>query len=226
MDLIFMLTRDDATAPNALELVQTVRPLGLKAIGFKDVGADADTLRRLTAAIRDMGASPYMEIVATTRAEELEGVALACDLGVDVLMGGVHVEAALAVLAGSRVAYLPFAGRPFGHPTSLGGTAAEVESHGQDFVARGCAGTDLLAYRATEDDPLALVAAARRGLGDKGRLVVAGSVNTPARVAAVRAAGADAFTIGTAVLEGSYAPGAGGLAAQLRAAIQDCGRGR
>ncbi len=60
-----MLTRNDATVENALDVVEIARPLGLKHIGFKDVGADSGLLRRLTAAIREAGASPWMEIVAT-----------------------------------------------------------------------------------------------------------------------------------------------------------------
>ena len=64
----------------------------------------------------------------------------------------------------------------------------------------------------------------RRGLLDQGTVVVAGSVNSPERIAAVRAAGADAFTIGTAAIEGAYAPGAGALAAQLKAVLADCSR--
>jgi putative N-acetylmannosamine-6-phosphate epimerase len=90
------------------------------------------------------------------------------------------------------------------------------------MAARGCAGTDLLGYRATEAEPLELIAAARRGLGPDKRLVVAGSVNTSQRIRAIRAAGADAFTIGTAVLDGAYAPGAGPVAAQLLSVIGDC----
>ena len=219
-----MLTRHDATAPNALELVETVRPLGLEAIGFKDIGADAQTLRRLTSAIREARATPYMEIVATNRADELAAVALARELGVAALMGGVHVEEALAILAGSGIAYLPFAGRPRGHPTELDGQADEVEAQCGGWVARGCAGVDLLAYRAKEAAPLDLVAAARAGLGKAGRLVVAGSIDSARRVADIRAAGADAFTIGTAALDGSYAPGAGDLCAQLRTAMADCAR--
>ena len=34
-----MLTRNDATVENALDFVEIARPLGLKHIGFKDVGA-------------------------------------------------------------------------------------------------------------------------------------------------------------------------------------------
>jgi hypothetical protein len=223
MDFVFMLTRNDATVENALDLVEIARPLGLKHIGFKDVGADAPTLRRLTVAIREAGASPWMEIVATTREAELRGVKLGRDLGVAMLMGGVHVEEALKILEGSATRYLPFAGAPSGHPTRLGGSALEVEAQCRAFAAKGCAGVDILAYRATEAEPLDLVAACRRGFLDQGAVVVAGSVHSPERVAAVRAAGADAFTIGTAAIDASYAPGAGPLAAQLKAVLADCG---
>jgi hypothetical protein len=226
MDFVFMLTRNDATVENALDLVEAARPLGLKHIGFKDVGADSGLLRRLTAAIREAGASPWMEIVATTREAELQGVELGRDLGVAMLMGGVHVEEALKILDGSATRYLPFAGSPSGHPTRLGGTALEVETQCRAFARQGCAGVDILAYRATEAEPLDLIAACRRGFVNSGTVVVAGSINSPERVAAVRAAGADAFTIGAAAIDGSYAPGAGPLAAQLQAVLADCRRDR
>jgi hypothetical protein len=224
MDFVFMLTRDDATVENALDLVEIVRPLALRHIGFKDVGAEPGFLARLTAAIRRAGAAVWMEIVSTGREDELRSIALGRDLGVDWLMGGSHVDEGLAALAGSATRYLPFAGRPNGHPTRLGGSAAHVEAQCATFVARGCAGADLLAYRATEAAPLDLVAASRRGLSDRGALVVAGSINSAERIAAVRAAGADAFTIGTAAIDSSYAPGGGPLEAQLKAVLADCRR--
>ena len=222
MDFVFMLTRDDATVANALDLVAIARPLGLKHVGFKDVGAEASQLRRLTAAIREAGASAWMEVVSTTRDDELRSIALGRELGVDWLMGGVHAEEALRILAGSATRYLPFAGEPRGHPTLLGGSAAEVEAHCRAFARQGCAGVDILAYRATEAEPLDLVAACRRGFADAGTVVVAGSINSAERIAAIRAAGADAFTIGTAAIDASYAPGAGPLEAQLSAVLADC----
>ena len=54
-------------------------------------------------------------------------------------------------------------------------------------------GVDILTYPATGDEPLD------------------------------HAAGADAFTIGTAAIDASCAPGAGPLAAQLKAVLADCG---
>ena len=222
MDFVFMLTRNDATVENALDLVKVARPLALKHIGFKDVGVEPRLLRRLTAAIREAGAAVWMEVVSTTREDELQSIALARDLDVDWLMGGVHVEEGLSALAGSATRYLPFAGKPTGRPTRLGGSASDIEAHCRRFAAMGCAGVDILAYRATEAEPLDLVAACRRGLGEKGVVVVAGSVNSAERIGAIRAAGADAFTIGTAAIDCAYAPGAGPLAAQLKAVLEDC----
>jgi hypothetical protein len=225
MDFIFMLTRDDATVANALEIVQAIRPLGLKHIGFKDIGAEPQTLRRVAAAIREGGASVWMEIVSTSRADELRSIAFGRDLGVDYLMGGVGAEDGVRLLEGSATRYLPFAGNPVGHPTKLGGAADAVEAHCRAFAALGCSGVDILAYRATDAEPLDLVAACRRGFGGRGKVVVAGSINCAERITAIRDAGADAFTIGTAVIEGSYAAGAGSIEAQLRAVLKDCAPG-
>jgi hypothetical protein len=222
VDFIFMLTRNDATVENCLDIVGTALDLGLTHIGFKDVGVETGILHRLADAIRAGGATSYLEIVSTTRESELASVRAALALGVDRLLGGVHVDEALAILAGSSARYLPFAGRPFGHPTQLAGDSALVEAQCRAYRAMGCAGVDLLAYRATEAEPLDLVRAARRGLGDEGILVAAGSVSSRARIQALRAAGVDAFTIGTAAIEGTYAPARGGLRGQLEAALEDC----
>ena len=140
MDFVFMLTRNDATVENALDLVEVARPLAVRHIGFKDVGAEPWLLKRLTAAIREAGASVWMEVVSTTREDELRSIALARDLGVDWLMGGVLADEGLRILKASAVRYLPFAGKPLGHPTRLGGTAAEVEGHCRAFAQKGCAG--------------------------------------------------------------------------------------
>jgi putative N-acetylmannosamine-6-phosphate epimerase len=79
-----------------------------------------------------------------------------------------------------------------------------------------------LAYRATEAAPLDLVRAARRALGD-GTLIVAGSVDQPATIAALADAGADAFTIGSAVFNGAFSPRKGALLSQLRDVLAACG---
>lgn len=216
-----MLTRADQTVPDALTVLDDIAPVGLTHIGFKDVGVAPDVLAELTRRIRARGATSYMEVVSTSPEACLRSAAVARDIGVDRLLGGTQVEEVLEILAGSAVQYLPFPGRPFDHPTRLGGAPADVAADCARFAARGCAGVDLLAYRATEADPLALVRAARRAT--PGTLLVAGGIGRPGQIRALAAEGVDAFTVGSAAFDGSFAPTLGSLRSQLEAVLDACG---
>ena len=215
-----MLTRSDQTVTDCLEVLEDILPIGLTHIGFKDVGVEPDVLAELARRIKAAGATSYMEVVSTSREACLRSARVARDIAIDRLLGGTQVEDVLAILAGSAVRYLPFPGRPFEHPTQLAGSPAQVEDDCRRFQAMGCAGVDLLAYRATEADPLELVRAARRGTD--GTLLVAGSVHTPQQIRELAAAGADAFTIGSALFDGSFAPRLGSLRSQLAAVLDAC----
>jgi hypothetical protein len=221
MDFIFMLTRGDQTVEDCLDVLDQVLPLGLTHVGFKDVGVEFQTLVRLTERIRASGAISYMEVVSETPEACLRSAEIGRQLGIDRLLGGTDVARITEVLDGAPTRYYPFSGFPSGHPTRLGGQPADIEAHCRTFMHQGCSGSDLLAFRATESDPLALVRAARRGLGD-GELIVAGSITSRQRIADVAAAGADAFTIGTAVFDGSYNPRKGSILSQLATVIADC----
>ncbi len=211
-----MLTQHDRTVEHCLAVLAQLEPLGLRHIGFKDVGASVETLMELNAGIKAMGAVSYLEVVAESPAAALNSARMGARLGVDRLLGGTLVAETLEILAGTGIEYYPFPGIPVGHPTQLGGDAELVQAHTMEFMDMGCAGVDLLAYRATEADPIDLVRAARRGCGGGGRLICAGGVDSPARITALAEAGADAFTIGSAAFDGSFAPGVGDLVAQLR----------
>jgi hypothetical protein len=214
MDFIFMFTRDDQTVQDCLEVLDAIRDVGLTHLGFKDVGVDARVLGRLAERIKRAGGTSYLEVVSTTTEACLRSARTAVEIGVDRLLGGTEVEPILDIVAGRGVAYYPFPGRPEGHPTRLGGSPEDVAGDCQRFARLGCAGVDLLAYRATEAAPLDLVRAAREAT--PGSLIVAGSVNTPARIRDLKDAGADAFTIGSAAFDGSFSPRKGLLASQLR----------
>jgi len=221
VDFIFMLTRQDRTITDCLAVLDQILPLKLRHIGFKDVGVDKKTLVTLADRIRRAGAISYMEVVSTSPADGLNSARVAVELGIDRLLGGTDVERIKEILGDSKIEYYPFCGFPTGHPTKLGGRPDQIEAHCRQFMKQGCAGTDLLAYRATSADPIELVKAARRGLGG-GRLIVAGSVSTAQQIAALKKAGAEAFTIGSAVFDGSYAKDKGSILSQLAAIEADC----
>src|SRR4051812_6991726 len=107
-----MLTRQDRTIADCLELFELIRPLKLAHVGFKDIGVSPETLSKLAAAIRGSGATVYMEVVSTTPEACLNSARIATELGVDRLLGGTDVAGVQAVTKGTKTAYLPFPGFP------------------------------------------------------------------------------------------------------------------
>jgi len=218
VDFIFMLTRSDETIVDCLETWDAVEGVGLRHAGFKDVGVDIATLFELNRRMQAAGVTTYLEVVSTSAEACLQSSRVAVEIGVDRLMGGTQVDATLRIIEGSGIDYLPFPGLPVGHPTRLGGDADLIDQHCNYFDSHGCAGVDLLAYRVTDAPPLDLVRAARRGTS--GYLVVAGSVSTATQIADLRAAGADAFTIGSAVFDGSFSPNKGNIVSRVRDVLE------
>jgi len=218
MDFNFMLTRADQTIEDCLEVYDSIRDLGLRHLGFKDIGASTATLRELNRRMQSDGATTYLEVVSIDASRCLESARAAKQIGVHRVLGGVNAEEMLRELEGSGIEYLPFPGVPSGHPTRLGGTAASIAQDCSRFATLGCAGVDLLAYRATAADPLDLVRAARAAT--PGYLLVAGSVESQAQIAALAEAGANGFTVGSAAFAGMFAPRRGSLRGQILAILE------
>ena len=102
-DFIFMLTRQDQTILDCLEVFEEIRPVGLGHVGFKDVGVDAQTLERLNRLIRNTGAFSYMEVVSTSLEDCLRSARNAREIGVDRLLGGTEAEQVLEILGDSGI---------------------------------------------------------------------------------------------------------------------------
>ena len=162
-----------------------------------------------------------MEVVSTTPQAADWSIRTAAKIGVDRVLGGQEIETAMQVLHATDAGYYPFAGRPAGHPTKLAGSPDVIAEDCHRARAAGCSGVDLLAYRATDADPLDLVTAARAAL-DGGTLIVAGSIHSPAQIQALAAAGVDAFTIGSSAFNGSFSPDKGSLLSQLQDILAAC----
>jgi hypothetical protein len=215
LDFIFMLTRHDRTVPEAASHVATALAAGIRHIGFKDIGLPFAELRAVHRLIKAGGAASHLEVVSLDRASEIASVRVAIDLGVDYLLGGTHVEDVLPMLRGTGIRYYPLAGRVSGHPSILEGSIAEIAASAHSIAARdGVDGLDLLAYR-SHTDVEALIAAVCAAAGKP--VIVAGSIERPEQIEALRRGGAAGFTIGTAALEGRFPAAASTLRTQLDA---------
>ena len=218
-DFIFMLTRNDRTVADAATHAQTAIKAGIRHIGFKDIGLPFDALAGLSRQLRGAGAKAYLEVVSLDRDSEIRSVKAGIDLGVDYLLGGVHVEDVLPLLKGRAIRYYPFPGRIVGHPSVLEGTEAEIVQSAIALASHpGVAGLDLLAYRSGGDSPK-LIEAVCRAVSKP--VIVAGSIDRPGQIEKIRRGGAAGFTVGTSALDGRFQAAGPMLEDQLRA-IKDC----
>ena len=185
---IFMLTRNDRTVPDASQQLQTALSLGVRHIGFKDIGLPVEQLKALNAAIKAGGATSYLEVVSLDRESEIVSAKAAVEIGVDVLLGGTRVDDVLPIINGTGIQYFPFPGRITGHPSVLEGTIEEIVESARTIAGRdGVHGLDLLAYRSAENVPelmKAVCAAVSKPV------YIAGSIDTRERIAVVQSAGA------------------------------------
>jgi len=201
-DFIFMLTNQDRTVADAAERLKDVLAAGIRHVGFKDIGLPFDELLGLASAIKRAGATLCLEVVSLDEESERRSAQAAVDLGVDILMGGTRPNVVLPIIAGRNIQYYPFPGKIVGHPSRLEGTIETiVESARQLTAIQGVSGLDLLAYR-FNGDVEALMTCVCEAVEKP--VVVAGSIDSPERMAAVVRSGAAGFTIGTAAFNGAF----------------------
>jgi hypothetical protein len=211
---IFMATRQDRTVPEARALIEEALALGVANVGFKDVGLPREALKELARAIHAGGGRAFFEVVSLDRESELASAAAAADFGVDWLLGGVRAGEVAPIAASAGLRYAPFPGAVVGHPSALHGSIEEIEASARALGAiEGVAGLDLLAYRRAGDASALMRAVV--GAVDK-PVIVAGSIDNAQRIGAAAKSGAAGFTVGSAAIEGAFAP-ARDFAAQIRA---------
>jgi 4-hydroxythreonine-4-phosphate dehydrogenase len=220
-DFVFMLTRGDITIADAREQLPQALAAGVRHIGFKDIGIPRAEMAALATEIRAAGAVLYLEMVSLDAEAEAAASRAAVELGVDVLMGGVRPEVVEPIIAGAPIRYYPFPGEIQGHPSRLVGDIESIVASAAGLAARdGVYGLDLLAYRFDGDVPALMRAVCARAHGKP--VIVAGSIDCDARIAAVAQAGAAGFTIGTAALDAAFAapPGLSSQLAHVRGMLR------
>ena len=202
-ELIVMLTHQDKTVQNALELFERTKDFPIKHWGFKDVGLSPDEMQKVVAVMKDSAKTTFLEVVSLSEEEGLQGARLAVELGFDILMGTVFYPSIADYLKDKPVLYYPFPGHVHSHPSILDGEIEEIVAHARELEGYGVDGLDLLTYRYNGEASYLL-----RQVVDatKVPVVSAGSIASFARIEEVWAAGAWGFTIGTAFFERQFVP--------------------
>lgn len=196
-----MLTIDDKTIVNAIEVFEEIKDTGVKNFGFKDIGLPFEKLKVLAKNIKECGHKIFFEIVSATEEETITSVNRAIELNVDYIIGGKYVDIVQKEIEGHKVEYFPYAGEIVGHPCLLEGSINEIVSETQKYIEKGVGGINILAYRYNQN-PEELISALRKNITKP--IIIAGSVNSEQRVNFLKSNQIDFFTVGTAIFEKDF----------------------
>ena len=202
-ELIVMLTHQDRTVQDALQLFERTQDYPITHWGFKDVGLSPEEMQRVVTAMKAAGKNTFLEVVSLSEEEGLSGARLAVDLGFDVLMGTVFFPSIGEYLKDKAIKYYPFPGRIHSHPSILDGTIDEIVAHACELESYGAHGLDLLTYRYAGDAAHLLNQVVK---ATRVPIVSAGSIATFERITEVWDSGAWGFTIGSAFFEKQFVP--------------------
>jgi hypothetical protein len=206
-ELIVMLTHQDETVPDALELFDRTKDYPITHWGFKDVGIPHKEMQKVATAMKAAGKTTFLEVVSLSEEDGLRGARLAVDSGFDILMGTVFYPSIGDYLKDKPIRYYPFPGHVHGHPSILDGTIADIVAHACELESYGVHGLDLLTYRYTGNAHHLLSQVVQ---ATHIPVVSAGSIASFERIIEVWDSGAWGFTIGSAffekmfVLDGSF----------------------
>lgn len=199
--LIVMLTYNDCTIPDAAEVFAQCKESAAEYWGFKEAPLPLADMQALFAEMKRCSKKTVLEVVAYTEAECLAGAQTAVACGVDMLMGTCFFDSVLALCKENGIRYLPFVGEVTGRPSVLGGTIEGMIAEAKTYLEKGAYGIDLLGYRFTGDAD-ALI---RRFVAEVDAPVcIAGSVNSFARLDALKTVAPAAFTIGSAFFDHAF----------------------
>jgi len=202
-ELVVMLTHNDKTVENALEVFEGAKDAPAKFWGFKEVGLPPDKMKELVGNMKAAGKTTFLEVVAYTEQECLEGAKLGVQCGFDCLFGTLYFDSVHDCAKAAGMKYFPFVGKITGRPSILEGTIEGIIAEANRLVdEKGIEGFDLLGYRFTGD---AVKLNSEFVKNVKAQVCLAGSVSSFQRLDEVKAAGAWAFTIGGGFFEKKFA---------------------
>ena len=209
-ELIVMLTHNDKTVLDAIEVFESSIDTKAKFWGFKEQPLPGDEMKKLVDMMKGAGKTTFLEVVEYGEKECLAGAQIAVDCGFDCLMGTLYFDSVLELTKSAGLKYMPFVGEVSGRPSVLGGTIEGMIEEANELLKKGVDGFDLLGYRFTGD---AVLLNSEFVKNVPANVCLAGSVQSYERLDEVKATGAWSFTIGGAFFESKF--GDDGFAAQI-----------
>ncbi|GGE38065.1 hypothetical protein [Streptococcus himalayensis] len=197
-ELIVMLTHNDLTVANAFEMFEQYNHSKANFWGFKEKPLSTSEMKSLFSYMKKYGKTTFLEVVAYTESEGLEGAKTAVECGCDILMGTIYFESIHEYCKQHQLKYMPFVGEISKRPSILEGSIEGMIQEAKTYLDKGVYGFDLLGYRYVGD----AVALNERFIQEvQAPVCLAGSIDSYQRLDEVKKAQPWAFTIGSAFFD-------------------------
>lgn len=200
-ELIVMLTNNDITIHNAVEVFDACKYSDAKFWGIKEKGIPLDKMKQLFDSFRKYGKTGVLEVVAYTEEDCLNGAKMALECGCDILLGTLFYDSVNTFCKKHNIKYMPFVGNVSGRPSVLEGDVEAMVEQAITYLNKGSYGIDLLSYRYTGDASLLT----REMVSKTGApICVAGSVSTFEQLDCINDISPAFYTIGSAFIEHKF----------------------
>jgi len=199
--MIFMLTYNDKTVSNAIEVFNQCKDLPVECWGFKNVGLPVEKMKKLVMNMKEAKKTTFLEVVTYNEKSCFDAAKLALECQFDYFTGSLYFESVHNLLKDKPIKYFPFCGKVSGSPSVLEGSIQEIIDEAKLMEEKGVDGFDLLAYRYVEDaEKLAQQFIEAINIP----VVLAGSIGSFDRLDKVKQFDPWGFTIGSAFFDKKF----------------------
>lgn len=193
--LIAMLTRDDTTVENALEVFEECKKAPTRYWGFKDKGTDTEEMKTLIERMKSACKTTFLEVLNEKEDECVRFANFAIEFEFDYLIGMHYFDTVNDFLRSKRIKYFPTCGKRSGIPRILDGSIEEIISEAKQIEKGGVDGITLSAYR-YRGDPEELTQKFVKEIQIP--IIITGSINSYQKLDLIKRLNPWGFTIGSA----------------------------
>lgn len=193
--LIAMLTHDDKTVENALEVFEKYKSAPTNYWGFKDTGTDREKIKSLIERMKGTGKTTFLEILNEKEDECIRFARVAVEFEFDYLISMHYFDTVNDFLRSKPIKYFPTCGKRSGIPRMLDGSIEEIISEAKQIEKAGVNGITLSAYR-YRGNPEELSQEFVKEIQIP--IIITGSINCYERLDLIKRLNPWGFTIGSA----------------------------
>jgi hypothetical protein len=196
-----MLTYNDLTVQNAIEVFEECKKAPAEYWGFKDTGIELEDMKELIKRIKAAGKITIFEVLSESEEECLRATRMALEFKLDLLIGMKFFDSVHKLVKNTPIGYFPTCGIRSGIPRMLSGSIEEIIDEAKKIEKAGVEGIALSAYRYTGNTEQLMKSFLQE---IKISTIISGSINSYQRLDVIKRLRPWGFTVGSAFFNGDF----------------------